>query len=515
VRRSLPWIILGVFSIYVAACLAAAMMRPVRSRGGFNLAAFGRLPAALNGRVQPIDSVARLGLLQIRGAVTLPLENTRSWQFWRRTRLDATEWLLELLTTPDMADGRKIFPIQDPTLIGTLGLNAAESGPVYHAFAELAPKLDAIGKHALRITKLKAASRAPWERELLKLRNALVIYEGLKNTLQPNSFLQHEARGKPVGYDFAALLTQYQADLRVGVKAAIARQHGAEEPLDKATEERMRAFARPYASVSRAGLLAVIPPADPTKFRDRWHNIGTMLVDSARTGYLPLPVGHFAAMSSAFVQGRPEVFNGVVTKYRQWLTSNGLAPEASKARYEFFYNLFQPFVRAIAIYLVAFLLVCASWFKRSTALYRSAAMLIALAWVLHTAGLSFDMMLEGRPPVTNVYASVIFAGWGVVLLAATVEWYWHNGVGMVTAPLAGLIALIVAHSLAPGGAVGVMRAALDMSFWLAAVAMVIALHLGRDAGTRPEPSVTESARGSAGKASRWRLGILRHRAPSF
>ena len=211
----------------------------------------------------------------------------------------------------------------------------------------------------------------------------------------------------------------------------------------------------------------------------------------------------------------PEVFNGVVTKYRQWLTSNGLAPEASKARYEFFYNLFQPFVRAIAIYLVAFLLVCASWVKRSTALYRSAAMLTALAWVLHTAGLSFDMMLEGRPPVTNVYASVIFAGWGVVLLAATVEWYWRNGVSMVTAPLAGLIALIVAHSLAPGGAVGVMRAALDMSFWLAAVAMVIALHLGRDAGTRPEPSETESARGSAGKASRWRLGILRHRAPSF
>ena len=142
-KRFLPWIIFGVFLIYVA----APMFRPVRSPGGFDLTEFGRLPVAMNGRVQPIDSVARLGLLKIRSTVTVPLENTKAWQFWRTRTLGATDWLLELLTKPDAADARKIFPIQDPALLRTLGLKAAAgSGPSYYAFKELEPRLEEIGK---------------------------------------------------------------------------------------------------------------------------------------------------------------------------------------------------------------------------------------------------------------------------------------------------------------------------------------------------------------------------------
>lgn len=480
-KRFLPWIILGVFLIHVA----AAMPRPRRSSEGFDLSEFGCLPVLMNGRVQPIDSVARLGLLQIRNAVTVPQERPPRM-------LDATEWLLEVLTKPDLADTRKIFLVDEPPLVAALGL---EAGPTYYAFKALEPKLGEIGKQTARISRIKATSRAAWEQECLKLRNALVIYERLKNSLQPNSFLQHEAEGKPIDYDLGALVAQYQVDLRSGVAAAVAREHGRKQELDTATEQRMREFARPFLSVSRVGLLSIIPPADPARARDRWQNIGTILVDSARTGQLPAPVAHFAAMSSAFAQGKPMEFNGEVAKYRQWLTAKGLEPEASKARSEFFNNRFQPFVRATGIYLVATILACASLRKRSTVLYRTAAALVILAWVVHTVGLLFDMMLEGRPPMTNVYSSIIFAGWGVVLLGVGVERLWRNGIGMVTAALAGLTTLIVAHSLAPGGGVELMRAALNISFWFATIALIIALRLGRDAGTRPAPSVTEPIAG--------------------
>jgi hypothetical protein len=237
----------------------------------------------------------------------------------------------------------------------------------------------------------------------------------------------------------------------------------------------MRTFARPYAAVSRAGLLAIVPPADPATSRDRWQNIGTVLVDSARTGQVPVPTAYFAAMSSAFAQGKPPEFNREVAKYRQWLTAKGLEPEASKARFEFFYNRFQAFVRATAVYLVIVILGCVSWITRSTALYRSSATLAILACGLHTAGLLFEMMLEGRPPVTNVYSSLIFAGWVAVLLGMAVERLHRNGIGMVAAALAGLVTLIVAHSLAPGGAMALMRAVLDIQFWLAIAAIAIAL----------------------------------------
>jgi hypothetical protein len=235
--------------------------------------------------------------------------------------------------------------------------------------------------------------------------------------------------------------------------------------------------------VSRAEVLAIVPPAVPASSRDRWRGIGTAVIESARTGQLAPAVAHFAGMSSAFARGRPAIFNLEVTKYRQWLTTNGLAPEVSKARYEFFNNLFQPFVRATALYVVAFFLACAFCFKRSTVLYRSAVMLVVLAWAVHTAGLLFGMMLEGRPPVTNAYSSIIFSGWGVVLLAGTVERFSRNGIGMAMAALAGLIAIGAAHRLAPGGATALVRNVLDIPFVVAILAVGIALGVGRDTKT--------------------------------
>ena len=57
----------------------------------------------------------------------------------------------------------------------------------------------------------------------------------------------------------------------------------------------------------------------------------------------------------------------------------------------------------------------------SESLRRSAFWLVVLAWVIHTFGLVFRMYLEGRPPVTNLYSSAIFIGWGCVILGMFLE----------------------------------------------------------------------------------------------
>lgn len=467
-QRLLPGMILGVFVVYIG----VGVVSPPQSPEGFNFARFGQLPVLMNGRVQPIDSVARMGLLQIRGTVTVPAVRVGGWRFWKRTRaLGATEWLTELLMKPDAADTRKVFRVSDPTLLQMLRLNAAaRSGHTYFAFNDLKPRFEALGQEAGRIGKLKAADRAGWERECLTLRNAVVIYERLKNSLQPNSFLQHEAKGQPIAYDFAAAASQYRVQLHTGIKAAIAREHGQQNALDKDTEDSMRAFAKPFTSVSRAGLLSVIPPFDPAAARNRWHNIGAIIVDSARTGQLPLPVAYYAAMSSAFVQGQPVAFNNQTWNYLEWLKANGLAPEVAKARYEFVFTRLQPFVRAAGIYLFAFVLLCASWITRSPLLYRSSVALVALAFVLHTAGLLFEMMLEGRPPVTNLYSTFVFSGWALVLAGGVLERTRRTGVRIAVATMSAFIAIALAHGLAPGGAVELLRAALGPSFWLAVLA---------------------------------------------
>src|SRR6185503_14346839 len=69
-RGLVPWTIFAVFAAYLA---APVLGWRATSHDGFDLAAFGRLPVAIGARVRPIDSVARMGLLQIRGTVDVPL----------------------------------------------------------------------------------------------------------------------------------------------------------------------------------------------------------------------------------------------------------------------------------------------------------------------------------------------------------------------------------------------------------------------------------------------------------
>jgi ABC-type transport system involved in cytochrome c biogenesis permease subunit len=78
------------------------------------------------------------------------------------------------------------------------------------------------------------------------------------------------------------------------------------------------------------------------------------------------------------------------------------------------------------------------------------------------------MVLQGRPPVTNLYSSAIFVGWVAVLLSLVMEKLFKNGIGNFVGSLIGFSTLIIAHHLATqGDTLEMMRAVLDSNFWLA------------------------------------------------
>jgi cytochrome c-type biogenesis protein CcsB len=86
------------------------------------------------------------------------------------------------------------------------------------------------------------------------------------------------------------------------------------------------------------------------------------------------------------------------------------------------------------------------------------------------------MILEGRPPVTNLYSSAIFIGWGAMVLGVVLERIYRVGIGSIVASLAGFVTLLIAHNLALGGdTMEMLRAVLDTNFWLATHVVVITL----------------------------------------
>jgi len=117
ILRLLPWFFLALFGAEIV-----AVFMPKKD-GELHVREFARLPVLMNGRVQPFDSVARNTLLQIRSTGDVPLEEVPSWKFWHHPKkLKSSEWLLEVLFKPAVADTRPIFLIHLPDLLAVLNL---------------------------------------------------------------------------------------------------------------------------------------------------------------------------------------------------------------------------------------------------------------------------------------------------------------------------------------------------------------------------------------------------------
>ncbi|MBI3418065.1 MAG: cytochrome c biogenesis protein CcsA [Verrucomicrobia bacterium] len=475
-KKSIPWILFAVFALE-----AAVALRP-RGEKDFHFRAFGELPVLLNGRVQPLDSVARNSLLQIRSAQAVPLEGNGAdgswgewnelrknpkaapfserkwWQFSKHPRkLKPSAWLLEVMTNPDLADERPVFLVHHPELLSQLKLEekgVENSGLRYYTFNEIRSVWPEVEKQAQQIRGIEPEAQTALQKQVAKLENALILYHRLKNSLQPEGTK-----------DFSAQIAQFQKAITPGIAAVRAQSAG--KDYDKEAFERLLGLLGPYDLMANLAYPFLVPPAQPEVSRDNWTQIGLSLMETARSGELHPAVSSFAALATAYRQGKVDEFNFAVENYRAWLTEK-FVPELKKGERESFFNNYSPFYRAMLIYIVAFLLGCASWFGWSETWRRSAVYLVSLALVIHTTALLFRMFLEGRPPVTNLYSSAIFIGWGAAVLGLVLERIFRDGVGAVVASFVGFVTLIIAHNLALGGdTMEMLRAVLDTNFWLA------------------------------------------------
>jgi ABC-type transport system involved in cytochrome c biogenesis permease subunit len=160
-------------------------------------------------------------------------------------------------------------------------------------------------------------------------------------------------------------------------------------------------------------------------------------------------------------------FNEAVSSYLERLKQER-PKDVAKAALEVRFNFWDPFNKAKWLYLLGFVLAflaCLGWSKP----FNNAAWgLMAFTFVIHTIALALRMHLSGRPPVTNLYSSAIFIGWGAALLGLTLERIYKIGIGNLVAAVAGFATLTIAHILsADGDTMEVLQAVLDTQFWLA------------------------------------------------
>ncbi len=410
----------GLFLLGILIIVRGVM--PVRYESRFNLKGFARLPVFEGGRLKPLDTAARSSLLILRGKQTFLAMGGE--------KKTAIEWLAEAVFHPELARARQVFRIDHPEVLALMDLH--QDNKKYFSWNDLTPCLQKIGIHAGRINSARQAG-TPCGQAILKLHQAILLYQGLAQSFHPPG----------MSYDETAL-----------------------DPL--------AAYVPLYEAMAETASIRIIPPR-PGKREQGWKNLGGSLLDSVKSGGMDETAFLYAKLAGAYRAGAPAVFNQALEELKSVIEDRA-GPVPASVHLEYLFNSFQPFLISIQIYVLVFLAVCFSWLMWPRILTGTAFRLLLLAVLAHSLGLLGRMVIQGRPPVTNLYSSAVFVGWGAVVLCLFIEYIHRDGTGSFVAAAAGFLTLLIAHHLAAGGdTMEMMRAVLDSNFWLATHVTTIAL----------------------------------------
>ena len=455
--------------VLVALALIARSLVPERNTTDFDLVGFARLPVVVNGRIKPLDTVARTSLvvLQSSQSVTAPdvpqlttLEAIADILFNRARKYHAlhptpNEWLLDVLFRGSRADAYQHFEINHPDLLAIFGLTPEDGrGKRRFSFRQLEPKFDELTRQVRLVEPVESALRTPFQKAVLQLYSNLGLYLRLKASLVA-----------PDHKDFLEELLAFQPKSAAGVAALRARE--AKLPHDeKLAAQTMETLSR-FDRMKELAYLLAVPPAEGESNPGGWEKVGQSLLENAELGQISPSILVYAGLARSWRAGQAKEFNQLLGLYRAQL-ENQFPIALKKCATEARFNAAQPFYTAMTLYVLAFFVAVISWLVWPEELGRAAFRLVGLAWLLATAGLLARMWLEGRPPVTNLYSSALFVGWIAVGFCLALEYFYRNAIGSVAGGLVGFATLLIAHHLSlDGDTLEMMKAVLDSNFWLA------------------------------------------------
>ncbi|MCP4193208.1 MAG: cytochrome c biogenesis protein CcsA [Planctomycetaceae bacterium] len=506
------WIVPTLVVVTAAAILVMTLRAPEPAAGEPNVYAFGNLPIVYQGRVKPYDTLARNSLRVIADAETFkgvlpPKELKEKWgsiqsalvEKWpelkdslsddstgdalglvelitEKTDADqysamkfvdkqmcerqpATRWLLDVITGSESAMQHKVVRIYHPEVLDLFGLQRRKG--YRYAIAELTPKIAEFERQvrqAGEIASKDAGSLSVFQRKLLELDRKLKQFMLLRNAFTP-----------PV---LPPLPTE------------------AEFENDRSlAQSKMVAFKQ--AVVAHEGRLKTLQPplsVAPVQSNQEWQSYsGAWPMQFLQTQVLGKePDVPFKAMNELLVSYATEDaagFNSAVDEYHRQLkldppkdlqVKSSLLSGFITKRFGSFYafetafNEAAPFLVCAVFYVIAFVLLAFGWLGCRTTMNRAAFWLLIFTFIIHTLALGARIYISGRPPVTNLYSSAVFIGWGAVLLALIIEALFRSGIASVIAAVSGFATLLIAHKLAgDGDTFEVLQAVLDTQFWLA------------------------------------------------
>jgi cytochrome c-type biogenesis protein CcsB len=144
---------------------------------------------------------------------------------------------------------------------------------------------------------------------------------------------------------------------------------------------------------------------------------------------------------------------------------------------EVHYNSFHPFMWAWISYLIAAILLGFAWQTGGSSIYRVAWAATAIAFLLHTYGFALRIYLSGHPPVSNMYESVVWVSFGVLVFSGIFEILYRRRFILFAGTVVGVLCLVVAD-FAPSvldRSIQPLEPVLRSNYWLTIHVLTITL----------------------------------------
>jgi ABC-type transport system involved in cytochrome c biogenesis permease subunit len=429
-----------------SAAMAYMALPPRTDEGSMNLYQAGKIPIIYEGRVKPLDTLAR-NTLQVMSARDSFKDSDQKSQ-------PAIRWLFDVISGSPVAEKHRVFRIDNLDVLERLGLEWRE-GHLY-SLDELRPKAEAFHGDAEKAHKKPANQLTVYERKILELDRRVRAFTAIAVSFRRPDFPELDEKD------------------REKIREMARERRGALEARLAEDEEHVKSGHPPLAVPVKVGKDSTgydWQPLVSVLKREYWEVkvLGDRQPDPATLAW--------DTILTSYEKNEPRDFNRAVKKYESLLEEESPAQlKSAHVDFEAYFNNFAPLQIARDLYVFGFILAALAWLGWTGPINRTAFWLNSLILSLHTFALIARIYISGRPPVTNLYSTAPFIGWGCVVLALCFERVFRIGIGNVVSTIAGFGTLFIASKLAvDGDTFTVLQAVLDTQFWLATHVVVINL----------------------------------------
>ncbi len=443
------------------------------------------IPVQDGGRIKPLSSLAGFRMLGLHGARSMKIRDGEGGETYKILPI---EWMLDALLRPELAIQQPTFRIDNSDILHAIDLPVRGRRDRY-SYEDLRPGIGRIMEQAQTYEAIDSDKRDPMQQQTVDLAYSIRSYEAL---LRHFDYARFGVRLVGTGSDGQPDQTTNISTVMATtpqIRQQIAEAQQAGEPLHPNLQSLLEQVLD-ASNLAKYGLF-MLPPSDASN--PTWQSSGDAIM-GVMTGNDPDPVTTIEDIQAweqviSAVRGQDDPASlAAVAAVNDRLTerasargqSRGIGLEAAHYRKN-------PFLNALVLFIIGSISAMAMWVLNQNRagiwLARITLGTTAIGLGLCTMAIVQRCIIMARPPIGNLYDTIIFIGATGVMLGLIVEWFTRKRFALGLSPMLGVLLILLARRYELGDAKDHMDpliAVLDSNFWLAT--HVITITLGYSAG---------------------------------